>query len=167
MFDFLNLKKSIAAISQKYRELFQERLGVQKEIVSIRNAQTNRADICELAKSWVDRSAVSFTDAISKQFLNAFNNGQTSPVDFGFFALLENEPGGGTVQSLDAAMCGLFGNEIKKCLTDAIMALPWQNEGLPQAERAAKIAKLNEREKNLTDELSKLVKAADEAGIEL
>jgi len=167
MFDFLSIKKSINAVSQKYRELFQERLLVQTEIASIKNAATNRTDICKLAQNWVDRSAVSFSDAISKKFLNSFNNGETRPVDFGFFALLENEPGGGTLQSLDGAMCGLFGNEIKKCLTDAIMVAAWQNEGLPLAERAVKIAKLSAREKELTDELSKLVKAADEAGIDL
>lgn len=167
MFDFLNLKKSIAAISQKHRELFQERLDVQAEIVSIRNAPTNRADICKLAQAWVDRSAVNFSDVIAARFNTGFSLGGTSAVDFGFFALATHEQGAGTLQSLDGAMCGLFGNEIKRCLTDAIMAVPWQNEGLPQAERVAKIAKLSEREKDLTDELSKLVKSADEAGIEL
>ena len=167
MFDFLTTKKTIDGVKQNYRGLFQTRLDVQAEIVQIRNAPTNRADICKLAQDWVDRSAVNFSEIIAARFNTGFNLPGTSPVDFGLFALAKNHEGSGTLESLDATMCGLFGKEIKKCLTDAIMAAPWPNEGLSQAERVAKIAKLTTREKELTDELTALVKAADQSGIEI
>ena len=167
MFDFLSAKKTIDGVKQNYRAQFQQRLEIQNEIVQVRNASTHRDDICKIAAAWVDRSALDLGGALAKRFENTFSHGETTPVEVGLFALLELEPRAGTLRALDSVMCRLFGAEIKRALTDAIKSMPVENEGLPQVERAAKLAKLQAREVELTAELAKLVKAADESGIEL
>ena len=167
MFDFLYAKKTIDGVKQNYRTLYQQRLDIQTEIASVRNAPTHRQDICKITGNWVDRCALDMGGALAKRFENVFSHGQTTPVEVGLFGLLEYEGAAVTMASLDRVMCALFGAEIKRCLTEKIMAMTFENEGLPQVERAAKIAKLQTREAELTVALTALVKAADEAGIEL
>lgn len=167
MFDFLSVRKTAEAVNKKYRAQIQELDKITAQISAVTFAPTNRADICKIAVSWVDRSAVNFTDAVANRLRNNCTQGQVAPIDVGFFGLAKNEPGAGTPESLDTMMCGLFGNEIKRCLTDAIKAMPWENEGLPQAERAATLDTLRTREKELRSEIAELLKNADEAGLEI
>jgi hypothetical protein len=68
---------------------------------------------------------------------------------------------------MDSALCALFGDQIEKLLVESIEQMPWPEEGLPRAERTAKIDKLTARAKDVQGQIQALQKSAEEAGIEL
>ena len=140
MFDFLSIKKSVEAISKEYRTLKSELDAVRAEIPSIDRAPTNKKDICELAVNWVEKSKSSFAPALVDFMRNVFVDGGAVPFDFGIFSAMKNESGNVTVGAMDQAMCSLFPAEVTRALCDAINKMDWPNEGLPRAERAAKLA---------------------------
>lgn len=168
MFDFLTIKKSIDVIVNKHQALCAEIDAAESEIASTRHAHANRKDVIKTVEQWVNGSSVKFTSAVA-EFMsgNRYAGGQVAPYAGGFFGLLGGEPSGSMVPNMDACMCALFGEQIKRAIVAEIEAMPWPEEGLTTAERATKIARLGTRVTELKKEVKEIQARAFEAGIDL
>lgn len=167
MFDFLNLGKSIQAIQTKHNALVQDLQQVQSEIVIVTNSRTNRKDVYATVETWVQESASKFAPAMADRLLNNFNLGEVTPYKPGFFGVVRQESGETNISNMDSCLCAVFPEQITAAIKGAIAQMPWPDEGLPKAERAAKIEKLRAREIEIRVQLTELQKNAEAAGIEL
>ncbi len=168
MFDFLNLKKSIEGISQRYRDLCNEVNIAKRESTAVQSARANRKDIIQTVSQWVDGSAAKFAPAVIAQFsTNFYDDGRLPPYGGGFLGLIGHEAGALPTHGVDVCMCAIFGDQIKQAIFAQIESMPWPNEGLPASERAAKLAELQSRISKLQTEVKTLRDSAEKAGIEL
>lgn len=174
MFDFLSLGKTIEGIRTKYQKISIEMSKIDAEIASTTNAPANRKDVIGSIENWVDKSAAEFTNSVASINKNKYSHGHVPPYTDGFFSLCVKNPGaftnmpdGSYVEHMDVCMCALFGDQVKKSLTDALGKIPWLDEGLPKAERLKKLEKLNARKKEILSEKASLEKSAELANIDL
>ncbi len=167
MFDFSFLTKSIQKIQEQHRALTVEYQQIQSDIASEKNARTNRKDVLATVGPWVKESASKFAPAMQDRLLNHFNLGEIPPYKAGFLGVVRHESGDVGIGQMDSALCALFGDQIEKLLVESIEQMPWPEEGLPRAERTAKIDKLTARAKDVQGQIQALQKSAEEAGIEL
>ena len=167
MFDFLSIRKTVDSVREQYMKLQTELNRVQSEILSTRCAAPHRQEWHDAAKSWVDESAAKFAPAVSARITNKYTTGPSSAFKLGSFGITTRESGDANPGHMDALMCAIFGSQIKKAIFDVIEKMPWENEGLPPIERAAKLEKLRAEEKEILTRRADLVKSAETAGIEI
>lgn len=168
MFDFLNLGKSIQAIQTKHSALVQDLRQIQSEILTVSNARTNRKDVSATVETWVKESGAKFAPAMADRLLNTHTIGTfVAPYTPGFFGVVRQESGETNISTMDSCLCAVFPEQITAAIKGAIAQMPWPDEGLPKAERAAKIEKLRAREIEIRAQLTELQKNAEAAGIEL
>lgn len=66
----------------------------------------------------------------------------------------------------DAVLAGVFGEQLGKALQAAVATMDW-GEGLPYAQRAAEVVKIDTRLKKAREEEAKLVAEAAKAGLQV
>lgn len=170
MFDFLTIKKSAESLKQsvdslqsRVNELRAELQSTNAQINQTRNARINRAEMADVVGRWVEKSAAGFTAAVAAQMERDPKNGLSGNV--GLFSLVRNSSGKLDADDMDGVMCALFGAQIKQAIVDTIHAVEWPNEGLPKAERAKEIERLDKICTKLGDEITEIVQGATQSGI--
>lgn len=170
MFDFLTIKKSAEALKQsvdslqsRVNELRSELQSTNVQINQTRDAAINKSQMVEEVGQWVKKSAAGFTAAVAAKMERDPKRGLSGNV--GLFSLMEERSGKVNAADMDSVMCAVFGEQIKLGIVGAINAVGWPNEGLPKADRAKEIERLDSICKRLGDEITEIVQGATQSGI--
>jgi citrate lyase gamma subunit len=169
MFDFLTIRKSIAALQDQHDNLHLEAQELERKANAIQVAPLHRSDIKLLVDSWIAQLTQKFGQAVENRIIDQCRNGMSvSMREFGFFGLM-SEPGGARFEArqLDAAVCATFGASIKNTIYSVIDSMDWPNEGLPSAKRQAEVQRIRNRQSEIASALDRLVNEAHEAGVNL
>lgn len=170
MFDFL--KKPVAhkrSVSSAIEQLLREREDVA-------NARAHRSDVKRLFDEQFARWEQVYAKSLQQHLepvvrsLGSFAGPERAENASRYLSVTSIQPGlsqSPTPRSLDMALFALLGAQLKPAFYAAIDALDWTGEGLPMAERAAKLADIDRRLDALKREELELVQALAEAGLTL
>ncbi len=171
MFDFLTIKKSAESLKQsvdslqsRVDELREEQQKTNAQINQTRNAPINRAEMADVVGRWVETSAARFTAAVAEEMERNPASG-ISAGRMGLFSLVQDSSHKVNADAMDSVMCAVFGGQIKQGIVDAIHAVEWPNEGLPKAQRAKEIERLEGICQKLGDEITEIIQGATQSGI--
>ena len=167
VFDFLQIRKSVDSLQRTIDEISTEQRQIASDVNRLTSAPAARTDMHDIVRSWVRRSAAQIPPAIAQRMAARHASGQALPHDVGLIAALQGPAGAVTAEGMDAALCALFPAQVEKVLCGAVDAMDWPGEGLPQAERAAEISRLQARERTLATEKAELLAKAREAGLDV
>jgi hypothetical protein len=137
----------------------------------VQSAPAVRADVKAMLTRWVDNKGVGFAGSFAASIREFVNR----PAQMGdmrvnqVVSLVGQVSVDGDMASaqLDRAMCAMFGPAVKAALMAAVDAMEWPAEGLPLAERAKEIDRIDQQIEKLQVELDGLARQAAEAGINL
>lgn len=163
----MEIRKSVDSLQRKIDEISTEQRQIASDVNRLTSAPAARTDMHEVVRSWVRRSAAQIPPAIAQRMATRHGSGQLPQHDVGLVAALQGSAGTVTAEGMDAALCALFPAQVEKVLCSAVDAMDWPGEGLPQAERAAEISRLQARERTLAAEKSDLLAKAREAGLDV
>lgn len=160
------LREHLADVVEKIRQHQQRRVELQA-------ARASKDDIKAAVARWVDDMAALFP-ADLRSMLNEFivrPHAMQGPLRLNqaltFSAETTSRFDRGP-RPIDRALCALFGPAIKSALLREIDLMPqWEGAGLPAAERAAEIARIDALLEELCSEEARLTEQAAAAGISL
>ena len=171
MLDFLSIKKSVEAVRARFFALAQQIEDVKSEARKVANAPLHRADIIAFVEDSFKRNAAAFDAVVAARVQRQFRDANSLPEQLPpmFFGLRHPEDAisGDNLMAMDALMCSVFADPIRAATVGAIERMEWPGDGLRMAERAKKLEALRAKERQLRDELEKISKEAEQAGIDL
>lgn len=181
LFDLGDLRKSVAALVAEVRGLRATIQEKQREYEDIANAPAARSDVKALYEIFFQQAAADYRQSLTKHLEVVCRKPKSfMPLvpqeDDGFPKLCANtatylrvfapaDDGAQTPKSMERSVVALLGETIKAQLFKAIDAMPFPNEGLPMAERPAKLAKLSAEIEKLIVKEEKLATEARHAGV--
>lgn len=153
---------------ERWASLDTELQAIRSEVIAVRDARINRADIAILVDQWIARTAAGFEEAVAARASRQLGgSGTAATFNVGFLGLGSADPDSPGVKAMDGVMCAVFGSQIRNHIVAAVERMDWPDEGLRTAERTKKLALLAEREKTVRQDLEKIIKDAADAGIDL
>lgn len=167
MFDFLTIRKSIAALQQRHDQLQLDNQNLERQLSQVQGAPSNKSDIKKIVDNWITNSTSGFAKAVEALVTAECRNDKSCSLQsFGFFSLVA-EQGGARFDSgqLDGAMCAVFGPQIKQAIHAVIDTMDWPSEGLPREKRLAEIERIQQQILANTNELEGLRTEAHAAGV--
>jgi hypothetical protein len=169
VFDFLSIKNSVEAIRERYHALDRELQALRSEVIAVRDARINRADIAVLVGEWIKRKAAGFDEAVLARAQRQLQGSGAAHTIFnvGFVGLASADPDSPDAKGMDTVMCAVFGSDIYTHMLRALQDMHWPDEGLRSADRTKKLGQLADREKTVRADMEKIIKDAADAGIDL
>lgn len=175
LFDFGLLKKNIQDVAGHVRQIRAQIEALRREREDVAGAASARDDVKRMVKEWVQQQSteyqaklrVTMFDALVKPANLVAHNGvhREMTVAGAYQKLGGLASGGGAV---DGALCTFFGPQLIDGLCKAIDTMEWPaEEGLPLAERAKRLEKIDGDLARLTREETALVQTARDAGVVL
>ena len=166
MFDFRDLKKTIAAIGGKVRTAQHELETLRRRREEVAAAPTSKASAIRAMQDRVDAQAEAHKRVLFANLDPLILKGDAARVDAPFLAATRHGTAA-TAQSIEAGICLAFGDQMKQAIAKAIEAMPWPEQSMDTATKAAELAKLDDGIEQAENELSSLVGEAQSAGISL
>lgn len=160
-------------VRKEYVDTRREEETLRRERDMIAAAPRARADVAAAVAAWVDTRGAAHAAGIEGQLRSTIlgstvaNRPMRLPEAFTVVGALATSD---TLSAadLDAALCALAGPELKRVLLDLVEKAQWPAaEGLPAAQRAQRIAALDERIAALAAQADEIQRQAEEAGIRL
>lgn len=172
MFDFASLMRPLQGLKSRAGALGEEITALNALRNRVQSAPATRADVKAMLAHWVDAKAAGFAGSFAatiREFVNRpalmQGHGRVHQV----VSLISRASMAGDTESsqLDRTMCALFGPQVKQALIAVVDAMEWPEEGLPLAERAKEIDRIDQLLEKLQGELAGLTRQAAAAGINL
>lgn len=176
LFDFAFLKRSISDLGAQLQAVRSGIEALLREREDIANAPAARSDVKQLFQEQFDRWQEDYKTRLQqhldpiKRNLTSFVGPDQADNAARYLSVSALHPGLGqapTTRSMDAAICALLGTLMKPAFDAVIDSLPWEGEGLPLAERTAKLREIDKRLDKLKRDEQELVQAAAAAGLTL
>jgi hypothetical protein len=170
--DLMNkLRDAFTAFTTELGSLRRRRETLLRQREDLLSQAATRADITALLHAWVDCEREQFLETLGRRLQPLI---QSPPVDMlapdvikrhtssNFLGIASAVNGGGvSARAVDEMIAGLFATTMKTFVASAINELRWPGEeGLPLAERRAKLAKLDAEIDELSRRESELLAAA-------
>ena len=181
MFDFLAIKKTAVDAATRLQELQAEAQALRNQIAAVESAPAPTAEVQAAVESWIDQMSEGFTATFRAGLYNIGKHprelnprnvsrqlrlvGEYASRDAGWPGHTAEDPASSSRRELDAALCGLFPEHVKRKL--ALICKERTEGGLPAAERLAEVARLREQLRKVTAEETSLRAQAQEAGLKI
>lgn len=169
MFDFLKVRQSVDGLAKQVREIKSQIEAKKRKREDISTAPAARSDIRALMARMVEQRAAEHADAFGKMLAQFARRPDNIVNPQGMQqTLVLGTPAVGvapSARSLEAGLCNILGDAVLAGLLRQVDEMPWPNEGLPHAERAPLLAKLDREIGELERELAELNGSARAAGI--
>ncbi len=167
MLDFFNIKKTVDSVKARYFDLEREISELDRKRNQIALAKTSRTELKQAVDEWVGRAGGRFAEAVQTHMQSHHRTPSAAPRQFGFFSLANDEFSTTDIRLMDDFLCATFGEQIRAAIKGAIDTMPWENEGLPMAERTREIAKIDGVILKKREEMEQIERDAQQAGIKL
>lgn len=176
IFDFKSIKKSLQGVAAHVREIRKEIEKLKREREDVACAPASREDVKKMTLAWMDLRAADYQDKLRVTMGEAIKRASSSQPGEGVGPQAMTLVGawhqiGGVAPgpvSVDGALCAFFGQTLADSVCKVIDQMKWPAaEGLPLAERAKKLASLDQKIDALVAEERDLVSSARSAGITL
>lgn len=168
---FLGVKQTIADAGAQLQAAREKEANLRGQQAAVSAAAAAKVDVRAAVDTWVDGMAAGF----SEQLRSRINKLTSDPRGLRIARNVNQRMGLiGEPQSrdespshqLDQVLCGLFGQQVKAALAKVLDSVRW-DEGLPMADRAGALARLDIEIKAAVAEENELTAAAREAGVPL
>lgn len=166
MFDFLTLKKSVAALGSKVHQAQDQLETMRRRREEIAASPTSREDAIQALQDHVDHLAASYRKTLADNLAPLIAKGDPARVVGPI--LSATRPGtAATSQTLEAGICLAFGPQLKTAIAETLAGMDWPAGALDAASKTRQLAELDEAIERAERELSELVQAAQAAGVSI
>jgi hypothetical protein len=177
MFDFLNLKKTLANFAGELVNLRSQIEILHRQREDIVNAPATREDVKAMVEKWASGRSVEYVKRLQfnmQEFVThpkKLQDAQAIDNRMTLFGKSRQQGGLGMYpgpELEDMAICCLMGPSLIKSLHAAIDAMEnWPTDSMPMNGRAKKISELDDKLAKLVQQESSLVSAATDAGVHI
>lgn len=168
-------KKALGDAKSKYSAKVQECEAAKQEREELAAAPGTREDVIELLTAQIDRGASFYYERLHIEIARVFNFGQRikvgqdgGPARCPVVITKEYPNSPPQLSDVETSMYFLFGKELKKAVSDAVLAMPdWPTNTQPLKGRQDRLAKLDSKIAGLEQEIAQMLAEAAEAGVVL
>lgn len=165
--DFTSLKKATATVKTQVNTLREDLERLRREREFLETAPLPRSEVKRLLAEWIDQARAKYPKGLAIAIRHVmFSPNDTignRPVQL--LTILPNTQTPDRVQQLSLLWC--FADQIKQGINSAVDAMDWPEAGPPRAERASKLAELNDEIEKLEQQLADFIRDAALAGLDL
>lgn len=178
MIDFMSLKKSVRGLHDQLKDMANEIEGLRRQREEIEDAPLPIEDFADMIIESIDIAAAGYEEQLAKAMVSRLKSTPSHILESGQVIagqILADGLGIGMRKHFPApagsiglqALWALFGDVLKPKLRASIIAMKSYPEGggLPRAERAPALAKLDVKIDQLESREAKLLAEAEAAGI--
>lgn len=174
MFDLSSLtaalRRTVKTFEDRLIEIRSElgKLRAQRDAVVY--APAARSDVKAMLTAWVQNTGAAYSSSLQRslhEFIRTPRSLQVPKRIEQLVCLVAPDEAGASpdLRNFDQALCALFGDQLTRALVATIDAMEWPEEGLPLADRASRVEKLDEKITALQAEEVALINQAQSAGI--
>lgn len=172
-FDFSLLRKSMETVGGQLRSIRAELEKLRREHEDIANAPAARSDVKRAIAEWASQNRAGYLNLLAHTMKPAiekpsrlYHEGSVRVITAtgGY-----NQAGQVSLNALgvDRALCALMGPALVESMCKLVDELPWPEEGLPLAQRTAKLDALMSRIKSLEQQEAEITQTARSYGVVL
>ena len=168
--DFKKLRGEVQNLGDKIKAMQTESTGLQREREMVLSAPGSKDDVKAMLAGWIDSTGDAYS-ARMQETLTKFARSprHMTPSNLAQFLSITGDATAydkaAQSKEVDQALCALFGSLVNKALMKEIDAMDWPAGAITSAERAAKVADLDQRIDKLETDLKMLIDQAEEAGV--
>ena len=174
LFDLSPIRKAVRDVAARVRELRGELEKLRRERDTIETAPAARADVKAVLQRQVQAGGERYAELLRGHIEPLIRNTkllsdpQRAAGTFSMVGATARRDATPTPQSTDLVFYAVAGELVSAALGRVVDAMEWPgDEGLPMAQRAAKLAELDRRIADLTGQEQQLVADANDAGLTL
>lgn len=169
---FSGIKRAAQDARTKLAELSEQEQQLRRQRDALIAQPAAKADVKRLVSSWVDSAGSDYKQALQIALNDFIRRPAQIPAraelkhlsPLGAVKPFESDLGAGHV---DQVMAAIFAEQMKSFLVKAVDGMDWGPEGLPLAERDAKVAALDKQLAQVNVDMKELITEAQAAGITL
>jgi hypothetical protein len=168
--DFKKLRGEVRNLGEKIKAMQSESDSLQRERETVMSAPGSKEDLKAMLGAWIDSAG----DAYRIRMQETLTKFARSPRNMtpATLAQILSITGDGLAydkeaqtKHVDQALCALFGSLVNKALMKEVDGMDWPATAITNADRAARVADLDERINKLETDIRQLIDQAEEAGV--
>jgi len=180
VFDFSSVKKALTAYTGSLKKVRDDIEALERKIEDVMFAPVSKNEARSALHAFVDAQQTDFKSALVASFQELQTNSQLSTDKALLFERMRRQPlpnlgslslihqqGSIDAGSLQRSLCGLFGDAMKKALSEALDSCPWPPGAILETERKQRLTELQAEMDRLKNEERELVAAAESLQIDV
>ena len=178
MFDLDSIKSAFGSYSSNLKKLRDDIEALERKIEDVMFAPVSKNDARAALHAFVDAQQSEFKTALLESVSDFPTNSRLSSDQANLSERMRRQPlpnvglismdhrhGKLDACSLQRTLCGLFGDAMKKSLSEALDAVDWPKGSILQADRQKRLSDLQAEMQRLKEEEERLVKAAEDMNL--
>ena len=166
------IKKNVDSLQDEVDSENKALREAEAQRLKLINAPVPKDDLKLVVRQVVDNASRGFNEGLRAALLPFLHEGaalqQPARVDtLGVAGLGRRRDETTSLRQVDQLLCGLFGAQVTDALIKAVDAMDWPNDGLPYAQRAAALAKVDGDIFKIRARIRALYEQAESVGVSL
>ena len=167
MFDFISLKKQVAAIGGKARAAQQDLENLRRRREEVAAAPTSKVDAIRVMQDQVDAQAELHKRVLFANLIQLVDKGDPDRMNAAPFLSATRHDTACTHKTFEGGMCLAFGTQMKQAIAQAINDMPWPEMSMDSVQKSTELSRIDADIAAAENELADLVRECHAAGVNI